>query len=78
LRRVVDGNVQTKLVAAEGYAKPEESVAECINLAAVLDLNGDGKLEVIVQSFYYKGGQTTIYRCEPDEIEEVLPVECEA
>jgi hypothetical protein len=37
-------------------------------------LNGDGKLEVIVQSFYYKGGQTTIYRCEPDEIEQVLSV----
>jgi hypothetical protein len=78
LRRVVAGNVQTKLVAGEVYAKPDESVAECINLAAVLDLNGDGKLEVIVQSFYYKGSQTIIYRCAPDKIEEVLSVECEA
>ena len=48
------------------------------NLALVLDLSGDGKLEVIVQSFYYDGGQTTVYRCEPDEIEEVLSVECGA
>ena len=39
---------------------------------AVLDLNGDGKLEVIVHSFYYEGGQTTIYRCELDKIEAVL------
>ena len=47
LRRIVDGNVQTKLVAGEVYAKPAESVAPNIyNLAAVLDLNGDGKLEV--------------------------------
>ena len=45
------------------------------NLAAVLDLNGDGKLEVIVHSFYYERGQTTIYRCEPDKIEAVLSVE---
>jgi hypothetical protein len=79
LRRVVDGNVQTKLVAGEVYAKPDESVAPNVyNLAAVLDLNGDGKLEVIVHSFYYEGGQTTIYCCQPDKIEEVLSVECGA
>jgi len=79
LRRIVDGNVQTKLVAGEVYAKPAESVAPNIyNLAAVLDLNGDGKLEVIVHSFYYEVGQTTIYRCEPDKIEAVLSVECGA
>jgi hypothetical protein len=41
-------------------------------------LNGDGKLEVIVHSFYYERGQTTIYRCEPDKIEAVLSVECGA
>ena len=43
---------------------------------AVLDLNGDGKLEVIVHSFYYEGDQTTIYRCGVDKIEAVLSVEC--
>lgn len=77
LRRLIDGNVQTKLVAGEVYAKPDEPVAPNVyNLTAVLDLNGDGKLEVIVHSFYYEGGQTTIYRCQPDKIEEVLSVEC--
>ena len=79
LRRAVDGNVQTKLVAGEVYTKPQASVAPNVyNLAAVLDLNGDGKLEVIVHSFYYEGGQTTIYRCEPDNIEALLSVECGA
>ena len=79
LRRVVDGNVQTKLVAGEVYAKPDQSVAPNVyNLAAVLDLNGDGKLEVIVHSFYYERGQASIYRCEPDKIEAVLSVECGA
>jgi hypothetical protein len=66
-------------VAGEVYAKPDESAAPPPNvyhLAAVLDLNGDGKLEVIVHSFYYEGGQTTIYRCQPDKIEEALSVEC--
>jgi hypothetical protein len=79
LRRVIEGNVRPNLVAGEVYAKPDESVAPNVyNLAAVLDLNGDGKLEVIVHSFYYEGGQTTIYRCEPDKIEPVLSVECGA
>ena len=56
--------------AGEVYQKPDESVAPNVyQVTAVLDLNGDGKLEVIVHSFYYEGGQTTIYRCEPDKIE---------
>jgi len=79
LRRVVDGNVQTKVVAGELYPKPDEPVApNAYDLAAVLDLNGDGKLEVIVHSFYYEGGETMIYRCEPDKIEPVLSVACGA
>ena len=79
LRRVVAGKVQTQLVAGEVYPKPDESVAPNVyQVTAVLDLNGDGKLEVIVHSFYYEGGQTTIYRCELDKIEAVLSVECGA
>lgn len=79
LRRIVDGDVQTKVVAGEVYAKSNESVAPNVyNLAAVLDLNGDGKLEVIVHSFYYEGGETTIYRCGPDKAEAVLSVTCGA
>ena len=79
LRRAVAGKVQTQLVVGELYPKPDEPVAANLyQVAAVLDLNGDGKLEVIVHSFYYEGGQTTIYRCQPDKIEEVLSVECGA
>ena len=45
-------------------------------VTAVLDLNADGKLEVIVHPFYYQGGQTIIYRCGLDKVEAVLSVEC--
>lgn len=79
LRRVATGKVQTQLVAGELYSKADASNAPNIyKIVAVLDLNGDGKLEVIVHSFYYEGGETTIYRCEPDKIEAVLSVECGA
>ena len=59
--------------AGEVYQKPDESVApeRVPGHAPSSDLNGDGKLEVIVHSFYYEGGQTTIYRCELDKIEAV-------
>jgi hypothetical protein len=79
LRRVVAGKVQTQLVTGELYSKPDEPVTPSVyQIAAVLDLNGDGKLEVIVHSVYYEGGQTTIFRCQPDKIEAVLSVECGA
>jgi hypothetical protein len=79
LRRVVAGKVQTQLVAGELYSKADASNAPNIyKIASVLDLNGDGKLEVIVHSFYYEGGETTIYRCESDKIEAVLSVACGA
>lgn len=79
LRRVVGSKVQTQLVAGEVYAKADAPNAPNLyNIAAVLDLNGDGKLEVIVHSLYYEGGETTIYRCEPGMIEAVLSVACGA
>jgi hypothetical protein len=37
-----------------------------------------GNLLSIIHSFYYEGGQTTVYRCQPDKIEEGLSVECGA
>ena len=44
--------------AGKVYQKPDESVAPNVyQVTAVLDLNGDGKLEVIVHSFYYEGGR---------------------
>ena len=65
--------------AGEVYQKSDESVAPNVyQVTAVLDLNGDSKLEVIVHSFYYEGRQTIIYRCELDKIEAVLSVECRA
>lgn len=41
-------------------------------------VGSSGILLPIIHSFYYEAGQTTIYRCQPDKIEEVLSVECGA
>ena len=76
LRRVVAGKVQTELVAGELYVKDESSASNLYEIPGVLDLNGDGKLEVIVHSHYYEGAETTIYDCSGGKCEAVLSVAC--
>jgi hypothetical protein len=79
LKRLVAGKVETKVVAGEIYAKRDAANAPNLyEIAAVLDLNGDGRLEIVVHSVYYEGGDTVIYQCEPDKIKEVLLVACGA
>jgi len=76
LRRVVAGKVQTEFVAGELYVKDESSASNLFEIPGVLDLNGDGKLEVIVHSHYYEGAETTIYDCSGGKCKAVLSVGC--
>jgi len=77
LRRVVAGKLKTQVIAGEVHANADHSNApNYYNVSAVLDLDGDGKLEVVVHSSYYEGGSTTIYRCQPAKITPVLEVGC--
>ena len=76
LRRVVTGKVQTELIAGDFYVKDESSPAYAYKITGVFDLNGDGKLEVIVHSHYYEGSETTIYDCSSGKCEPALSVGC--
>ena len=87
LRRVVAGKVETQLIVGEFYpkaypkAKQEEGRFDAPNaykVIATLDLDGDGKMEVVVGSHYYEGEETTIYRCDPKTCEALLSVGCGA
>ena len=76
LRRVVAGKVETELIAGDFYVKDESSPAYLYEIRGVLDLNGDGKLEVIVHSHYYEGAVTTIYDCSGGKCKAALSVAC--
>jgi len=87
LRRVVAGKVETQVIAGEFYPKAYKSKNEddasfdapnAYKVIAVLDMDGDGKMEIVVGSHYYEGEATTIYRCDPKKIEAVLEVGCGA
>jgi len=84
LRRVVAGKVETQLVEGEfhpkAYVRKEDSfdAPNAYKVIAVLDLDGDAKMEVVVGSNYYEGEQITIYRCDPKKVEALLSVACGA
>lgn len=79
LRRVVAGKVDTQLVEGEFYPKATGyNAPNAYKVIATLDLDGDGKMEIIVGSIYYEGEATTIYRCDPKTVEALLSVSCGA
>jgi hypothetical protein len=87
LRRVFAGKVETQLVAGEfhpkAYPTPTDEDASfdapnAYEVIATLDLDGDGKMEIVVGSHYYEGEMTTIYRCDPKKVEQLLSVGCGA
>jgi len=87
LRRVVAGKVETQLVEGEFYPKAYPkgtdddasfNAPNAYKLLAVLDLDGDGKMEIVIGSNYYEGEEITIYRCNPDKVEALLSVSCGA
>ena len=76
LRQVVDGEVRTTVI--DEHRSTEESGPYLLShrVGALADLNGDGALEVVVQTQYYEGAATQVYELGAGGLEEVLAAGC--
>jgi hypothetical protein len=77
IERVIEGKTKTELVDGEFYpqAKPD-SAPNKFEIAALLDLNGDGKIDIVLRSAYYEGDEISVYEYQPSGVKKVLSVGC--
>ena len=79
MRKIIKGKPQNILIGGEFHPKKPE-IADYVtefDLSAFADLNGDGKMEVIIYGLYSYGGESTeIYELEKNVLKNVLSVKC--
>lgn len=79
MRKAMGGRVETTVLAADIYSRAVEFVAPAAyRIRGVLDLNGDGSMEVVVYGRYYEGHWSTVYQVKGTQVEEVLTCGCGA
>ncbi len=79
LRRIVGKTVQNTVLDGEFYTKNVEFGAPNeYTISAIADLNGDGKMEIIMHSAYYEGSSSWVYEMKAGKATEVkaLSVGC--
>jgi hypothetical protein len=77
IERIVAGKAKAELVDGEFYpeAKPD-SAPNKFEIAALLDLNGDGKIDIVLRSAYYEGDEISVYETQALGTKKVLSVGC--
>ena len=79
LRKVINGKVQTIMLDEEYHIKSANfSAPNEYDLSAVLDLNGDGVMEIVVAGAYYEGNWKTVYSIQENKAVDVLGCGCGA
>lgn len=77
VERTVDGKAIAQLVDGEFYPKAKaDSAPNKFEIAALIDLNGDGKIDLVVRSAYYEGDEISVYEYRPSGVKKVLSVGC--
>ena len=77
LRKVVKGLVVTKIITGEYYPKAKEfSGPSEHRIIGVLDLNGDGILEIVLSGRYYEGEWVEAYRVQGAKIIQLFSMGC--
>lgn len=71
LRKVVDGEVQTAVIADSVVAEVAEGETPFVlsfGIGAVADLNGDGRMEIVLSSAYYEGAGVEVWEYVNDDL----------
>lgn len=77
LRQLVKGRMVTRVIAGDFCPKGVKFGAPGEHkVGAVLDLNGDGIMEIILFGRYYEGDWVTAYRLEGDKVVEIFTTGC--
>jgi hypothetical protein len=78
LRQVLGNEAITKLVAGDVYRslEPEITFPRMYSFANFIDLNQDGRLEVVVDIQKWEGIGAQVYQIDGDDIIQTLSAEC--
>lgn len=69
LRKVVDGEVQTAILGASVHpTATDDDIPYSLSIGGVGDLNGDGKMEIVVSGLYYEGAWVEVWEWVDDDI----------
>lgn len=77
LRKVVAGEVRTMMLAESYYLKTDTFLAPSeFTLTNLVDLNGDGQLEIMVKYQYYEGDGIAVHEVVGERQRQVLEESC--
>lgn len=76
MRKIVKGKVKTIMINGVFYSKDHDFETDPVapdkyKVAAVLDLDGDGKMEIIIRGEYYEGIYYMVYKLNGSVLKEV-------
>lgn len=73
LRKVIRGKVETLVIEEDYFPSTRKyGVPTRYWVGAVLDVDGDGLMEIVLHSMYYEGVGTSVHKVEGDKVTRVL------
>jgi hypothetical protein len=77
LRKIVGGKPQNILIDGEFFAGAGEyDPPNLREISPIADLNGDGRMEIVLDVSYYEGRWTNVYELRQNKLAKVLEIEC--
>jgi hypothetical protein len=77
VRKITGGKPKNILLTGEIITKiTNDSTTNQYQISSIADLNGDGKMEIVVNGNYYEGDWSQIFELKGNQFSKVLEFEC--